>query len=573
MAKRTSDVGGGASSKASVDRMIVVLGDQLSHTSAALREMDVTRDVVVMMEVMAESTHVPSHKARAVLFLSAMRHFAHELRERGVRVWYSTLDDAGNTQTFDGEVARAAKQLKPTRVVAVEPGEHRVMAMVQGWEKLLGVPVEIAADEHFLTTHGQFVAWAKGRKELTMEFFYREQRKRLGILMEADGKTPTSGTWNYDQENRQTFGKSGPSPQPRAPVAFAPDDVTRDVMRVVQERLADAPGELDGFAWPVTRADALIALQDFIKHRLALFGPFEDAMWTGEHVLYHSALSAALNLKLLDPRECVTAALEAHAKGRAPLQSVEAFIRQLIGWREFIRGVYWLEGATYNQRNYLGQHGRLPAFYWTGDTTMRCMSETIGQVAATGFAHHIQRLMVMGNFALTSGVHPRAVSDWFLAMYVDAIDWVTLPNTLGMVMHADGTATKKPVVGTKPYCSSGQYIKKMSNYCTGCRFDPGKRTGEDACPFTVFYWDFLRRHRERFAKNPRMAQLLGNLDRFGAEQVQQITISAKRLREQMGIGAIDQSNNQGEASGRTYTRGKVAGRALRAKTGAGTLFG
>ncbi|MFN5946209.1 MAG: cryptochrome/photolyase family protein [Phycisphaerae bacterium] len=543
----------------SVRNMIVVLGDQLSHQSAALRDMDVKQDVVVMMEVCEESTHVPSHIARTVLFLSAMRHFAAELRERGVRVWYGELDDATNTQNFSHEVERAAAEMSPQRVVLMQPGEHRVAAMVQQWNKTLGVPVEVRADDHFLTTHEQFAAWAKGRKELTMEYFYREQRKRLSVLMEDDGRTPLSGTWNYDHENRLSFGKTGPSPRPKRPVRFEPDAITRDVIRVVQAKLPGLPGNVAQFAWPVTRADALVALKDFVKHRLAGFGPYEDAMWTGEPVLYHSGLSAALNLKLLDPRECVEAALAAHAKGQAPLQSVEAFIRQIIGWREFIRGVYWLEGETYNQRNYLQQHGALPSFYWTGDTPMRCLRETVSQVVDSGFAHHIQRLMVMGNFALTSGVHPRAVSDWFLAMYVDAIDWVTLPNTLGMVMHADGTASKKPVVGTKPYCSSGQYIKKMSNYCTGCKLDPSKRTGDDACPFTVFYWDFLHRHRDRFAKNPRMAQILGNLDRFGETNVQQITVSAKKLREKFGIGAIDRPRSDSEASGRTYVASRAPG--------------
>ncbi|HLP84296.1 MAG TPA: cryptochrome/photolyase family protein [Phycisphaerales bacterium] len=549
--------------------MIVVLGDQLSHTSAALRDLDPARDTVVMMEVQQESTHVPSHKARTVLFLSAMRHFAAELRDRGVRVWYTSLDDPHNTHGFMGEVQRASKELTPSRIVLTQPGEYRIARDFAAWEQQRGIPVEIREDDHFLTTHEQFARWAKGRKELTMEFFYREQRKRLNILMDPDGKAPLSGTWNYDHDNRQSFGKSGPSPRPRKPLAFEPDSITRDVMQAVNSMLPQLPGSLDNFAWPVTREQALLALKDFIKHRLPSFGPFEDAMWTSEPVLYHSMLSAALNLKLLHPRECVDAALTAHAKGAAPLQSVEAFIRQIIGWREFIRGVYWLEGESYNARNYLNQHGSLPSFYWTGDTSMRCMRECISQVVATGHAHHIQRLMVMGNFALTSGVHPRAISDWFLAMYVDAIDWVTLPNTLGMVMHADGTATKKPVVGTKPYCSSGQYIKKMSNYCSDCKFDPSKRTGDDACPFTVFYWDFLLRHRDKFSKNPRMAQILGNLDRFGESNLQQITISATRLRKQFGIGDIAKPRTDAEASGRTYTPGTGSPD----RSAASTLFG
>jgi deoxyribodipyrimidine photolyase-related protein len=289
----------------------------------------------------------------------------------------------------------------------------------------------------------------------------------------------------------------------------------------------------------VTRADALLALEDFVAHRLPLFGPYEDAMWTDEPFVYHSALSPLLNVKLLSPRQCVEAALAAYSKGAAPLQSVEAFVRQLIGWREYIRGVYDREGAAYEARNYLGHYGRLPHFYWTGDTDMACVRECVTQVVDRAFGHHIQRLMVLGNFALTAGVHPREVSDWFLAMYADGVDWATLPNALGMAMHADGTDTKGPVVGTKPYAASGAYVSRMSNYCTKCRYDPAKRDGPDACPLTVFYWDFLRRHRARFERNPRMAQIIRNLDRFGEPAVTRITISARSLRERFGVGDID----------------------------------
>lgn len=538
--------------------LIIVLGDQLDAQSLALQDADPARDVVLMMEVIEESRHVPSHAVRTVLFLSAMRHFADALRrERSLRVRYVPLDDPANTHSFSGEVLRAAQDLRPARIVLVQPGEHRVRAMVDAWRRDLAIPIDVREDAHFLTTPAQFQDWAKGRKELTMEYFYREQRRRLGILMEPDAKTPLSGTWNYDKDNRQSFPKTGPSPRPPGPRRFEPDETTRAVIDAVRRNLPNLPGVEAGglahFGWPVTREDALAALEDFVRHRLALFGPFEDAMWDDEPFVYHSVLSPLLNLKLLRPMECVDAALHAYRKGRAPLQSVEAFVRQIIGWREFIRGVYDREGAGYADRNGLGQHGRLPDFYWTGETDMACLRACVGQVVERSFAHHIQRLMVMGNFALIAGVHPRAISDWFLGMYVDGVDWATLPNTLGMAMHADGTPSSRPVVGTKPYASSGQYIKKMSNYCSGCRFDPAQRTGERACPFTVFYWDFLHRHRERFAKNPRMAQILGNLDRFGDAQLTQISVSARSLRQRLGIGDIDTSNPTHQASGRTYT--------------------
>jgi deoxyribodipyrimidine photolyase-related protein len=527
------------------------LGDQLDHQSVALRKADPKRDVVVMMEVREESTHVPSHRARTVLFLSAMRHFARELREKGWRVVYSDLDDSTNTHSFATELPRLLRThaaLKGcTGVVLVEPGEHRVVAIAKSWQTTTNLPVLLLQDEHFLTTHEQFAAWAKGRKELTMEYFYREQRRRLGVLMEEDGKNPLSGTWNYDHDNRQSFGKAGPKPRPPRARTFAPSDLTKQVIACVRAQLPALPGDdkaLDSFAYPVTREHALLALEDFVSKRLPLFGPFEDAMWTNEPHVYHSVLSSAINLKLLHPMACVRAALDAFAKGKAPLQSVEAFVRQLIGWREYIRGVYWLEGESYASRNYLDQQGELPEFYWTGNTKMACLRECVGQVVQSAFGHHIQRLMVVGNFALTSGVHPRKVSDWFLGMYVDAVDWVTLPNTLGMVMHADGVRegpdAKRPVVGTKPYASSGQYISKMSNYCTQCVYDPSNRgdtpaTRDKACPFSVFYWDFLARNRPLFAKNQRMSTILPNLDRFGPEKLTQISISAQKLRRELGI--------------------------------------
>ncbi len=532
-------------------RAIVILGDQLDHASPALKDADASRDVIVMMEVREESTHVPSHRARTVLFLSAMRHHAHRLREQGFTVIYIALDDPANTHSFSTELPRLFTTHPALhaceRITLVQPGEHRVLAIALSWQHATGKPVDILPDTHFLTTHEQFAAWAKGRKELTMEFFYREQRKRLNVLMEPDGKSPLSGTWNYDHDNRQSFGKAGPKPRPPKPRRFEPDAITLDAIACVRRCLPELPGSdeaLQAFAYPVTRSDALLALQDFVSKRLALFGPLEDAMWTDEPTVYHSVLSSAINLKLLHPLECAQAAIEAFEKGKAPLQSVEAFVRQLIGWREFIRGVYWLEGPGYAQRNYLDQHASLPAFYWSGETDMTCLRECVGQVVQSAYGHHIQRLMIVGNFALTAGVHPRSISDWFLGMYVDAVDWATLPNTLGMAMHADGIregpGAKKPVVGTKPYCSSGQYISKMSNYCSQCAFDPGNRgddpkTRDKACPFSVFYWDFLHRNRALFAKNQRMTTILPNLDRFGPEKLAQITISAQRLREKYGI--------------------------------------
>jgi len=353
-------------------------------------------------------------------------------------------------------------------------------------------------------------------------------RRRFDVLM-TEGGDPVGGAWNFDKENRETLGDD--APEIPSPISFRPDKATQDVFRLVEERFPDAYGSLDGFDWPVTRAQARRALTDFVKKRLPRFGTYQDAMATGERWLFHSRLSAALNLHLLDPRECVAAAVEAYTSGHAPINSVEGFVRQLLGWREFIRGVYWAEGPAYVERNGLRQHGDLPEMYWTGATDMRCMRESLGQVLERGYGHHIQRLMVTGNFALLAGVHPRAVSDWYLGMYVDAVDWVTLPNTLGMAMHADGG-----VVGTKPYAASGKYIQRMSDYCAGCRYDPAKRTGEAACPFTTLYWDFLIRHRRSMRDNNRMAMIFKNVDRLGEGQRAEITVEARRVRRRLGVG-------------------------------------
>lgn len=525
-------------------RLAVIFGDQLDERSAVLDELDPSGDVVLMVEAESESRHVPSHVQRTVLFLSAMRHFAERLRRRGYQVRYVRLDDPENTGSFSGEVARAIEDFMPREILCVWPGEWRVLEMVRGWPSLTGVPLRVLPDRHFLSTPEEFACWAQGKRGLVMEFFYREQRRRTGYLMHGDPPRPEGGEWNFDRKNRLSFGPKGPSPIPPEVVRFEVDEVTREVIAAVRRRLPDLPGRMESdesFGWPVNREQALEALGDFVRSRLASFGPYEDAMWSSSRFVYHSALSPSLNLKLLDPRECCEAAIGAYRRGEAPLQSVEAFVRQIIGWREFIRGVYWLEGPGYAERNGLDQHGRLPEFYWTGRTDMACVRSCLGQVLDTAYGHHIQRLMVTGNFALLAGVHPRAVSDWYLGMYADGVDWVTLPNALGMVMHADrrpGAARGVTgLVGTKPYAASGKYIQRMSDYCRGCRYDPSKRSGEGACPFTVFYWDFLLRNRERLSGNQRIGMMLRQAMAMPERERVQISIDAGLLRGRLGVEA------------------------------------
>lgn len=509
-----------------VEQLLVVFGDQLDDRSPAFDALNRDRDAILMMEVKDEATHVPSHKQRTVLFLSAMRHFALRLVEKGWRVRYVRLNDAHNTHSFDGEVRRAWKTLNAKRLIVQRPGEHRVMKMAAGWKKDFG-EVDIIEDQHFLCSTREFGEWAKGKKSLVMEMFYRRERKRLDVLMDSESR-PVGGEWNLDKENRETFKEA-----PRAPKIYRArrDAITKEVIELVERTFPESPGNVGSFGWGVTRDEAKRALGDFIEHRLARFGTHQDAMWTGEPWLYHSQVSPYVNLHLLAPMELVEPAIEKFEAREAPLNSVEGFVRQVIGWREFIRGVYWREGPKYGERNGLDQHGDLPGFYWSGETGMNCMRDSIGQVLEHGYGHHIQRLMVTGNFALISGVHPKKISDWYLGMYVDAIDWVTLPNTLGMAMHADGG-----VVGTKPYAASGKYIQRMSNYCEGCRYDPSKRTGEDACPFNTFYWEFLVRNEERLSSNMRMKMILANVKKMSKEEKVELRVSAQKRRDEFGIG-------------------------------------
>ena len=509
-----------------IGRLCVLFGDQLDRHLPERLGLDQDHDTILMVEVREESRHVASHVQRTVLFLSAMRHHAEWLEKKGWRIEYVRLDDPENTHSFGGEIARACERLAPDRLVAVRPGEHRVLSILREAADDAGLPLRLEEDPHYLTEPDDFREWASGRKELVMEYFYREQRRSLGVLVDDDGK-PVGGRWNFDKDNRDSF-KASPRPPDRP--SFKVDDITRDVMDTVREELPDLPGSIEGFNWPVTREQALYALDLFIKKCLPRFGTYQDAMWLGHRTLYHALLSPALNLKLLDPREVVERAVAACEEGDAPLNAVEGFVRQIIGWREFIRGVYWLEGEDYAGRNTLGHVGRLPEFYWDADTDMACMADAISGVLEIAYAHHISRLMVTGNFALIAGIDPKAVSDWYLGMYADAVDWVTLPNTLGMALHADGG-----VVGTKPYAASGKYIQRMSNACEHCRYDVKKRSGDDACPFNVFYWDFLIRHRDRFSDNNRMKMILKNVERMGKDERTEITVSARSLRKEFGI--------------------------------------
>ena len=497
----------------------VVLGDQLTPRLSALEGLDPARDRVLMMEVMAECTYVPHHPQKIILILSAMRHFARALEARGVAVDYIRLDDTANTQSFAREVARAVARHRPKRIIATHPGEWRVLQDMEAWEKTLGLPVEIRPDHRFICDLPRFRTWAKGRKQYRMEFFYRDMRRETGLLMEGD--EPAGGAWNYDAENRAAL-PAGVTP-PAAP-RFAPDEITRDVMALVRTRFGTHFGAAENFAWPVTARDAEAALQAFIRDRLPRFGDYQDAMAADQPFLFHSLISTSLNIGLLDPRAICVAAEQAWRDGLAPLNAVEGFIRQIIGWREYVRGLYWLLMPGYAEGNALSAKRPLPAFYWGAETSMRCMSQAVGQTRDHAYAHHIQRLMITGNFALIAGLDPAEVNRWYLSVYADAFDWVELPNTQGMALYADGG-----VMASKPYAASAAYINRMGDYCRGCAHDAKDAVGPRACPFNFLYWDFIARHAEDFARNPRMAMPVMGLRKLKPEKLAAMRAKAREF--------------------------------------------
>jgi len=501
----------------------IIFGDQLSADLSALSDLDATRDIVLMMEVREESTYVRHHKQKIVLVLSAMRHHAAALRARGVTVDYVKLDDADNTGSFTGEFQRALARHRPRRVVVTEPSEWRVQALVDEWRAQSATPVEVRDDDRYFASRARFATWARGRKTWRLEHFYREMRREHRVLLE--GGEPAGGAWNYDPVNRKRLPSAVVPPARRR---FPPDAMTREVMALVERRFPDHFGQLEAFAWPVTRADAVLALEDFIAHALPNFGDYQDAMRAGDAFLFHSLLAPALNVGLLSPGEICRAAEAAWRAGAAPLNAVEGFVRQILGWREYVRGVYWTLMPEYATRNALHATRKLPDFYWSGETRMRCLREAIGSTAQFAYSHHIQRLMVTGNFALLAGVAPQEIERWYLAVYADAFEWVEMPNTLGMAVFADGGQ-----LASKPYAASGAYIDRMSDFCAGCSYDVKQKSGENACPFNYLYWAFLIRHKSRLARNPRLAMPYRTLAAWPPEREAAVVAEADAFLEQL----------------------------------------
>lgn len=504
----------------------IIFGDQLNRSSAIFQEIDLTDDIFWMAEVRAASLQPRSHQQRSLLFISAMRHFAQALRDDKFPLVYLTLDQG--FETFSDALAESVLQHRPQRIRCVLPGDYAVLQSIKQLCHAQDILLEILPDNHFIALPGEFTRWAKGKTQWRMEYWYRSLRKRTGILMQ--GNQPLGGDWNYDKNNRGHFGKQGPGMLEPA-LVFEMDDITRAAQHDISQFFSANPGTMDLFGWPVTREQALLLLDHFIAHQLPLFGEYQDAMWTHEPWLYHSRLSAALNLKLLSPREVIERAENAYHAGHAPLNSVEGFIRQILGWREFVRGIYWSLMPTWLEMNALDAQHSLPDFYWTGDVDMHCLHHALQQVLQHGYGHHIQRLMVTGLLAQLWQTKPREIHEWYLAMYVDAVEWVELPNVLGMSQYADGGT-----MASKPYIATGQYINRMSNYCDHCKYQPEESDTENACPFTTLYWHFLERHKDRFAKHPRLGLQVKHLENMTAEKRVAISDRVADLRKRYTAG-------------------------------------
>ncbi|MCH1516628.1 MAG: cryptochrome/photolyase family protein [Alphaproteobacteria bacterium] len=497
----------------------LILGDQLTPDISSLRDADKSNDIILLCEVFAEAVYVKHHQKKIAFLFSAMRHFAAKLSESGWHVDYVRLDQKGNSHSFSGEVVRAVARHEPQSVIVTCPSEWRVLEEMRNWETTLPCAVELRDDDRFYCTLDEFASWAEGRKQLRMEYFYRELRRKTGILMSEN--EPIGGQWNYDAENR---GRAPDDLEVPKRTSFVPDDITNEVLHLVENRFGAHFGRLRPFEFAVTHEQAAYVLDRFIAERLPLFGIYQDAMVEGEAFMFHAHIGLYLNCGLLSPQQAIIAAENAYHAGAAPLNATEGFIRQILGWREFVRGLYWLKMPDYADQNALEAHRPLPAFFWTADTKMNCLKQCVSETRDHAYAHHIQRLMVLGNFALLAGLSPKDVNEWFMIVYADAYEWVELPNVSGMALYADGG-----VLASKPYASGGAYIERMSNYCRSCHYNVKQKTGEQACPFNYLYWDFLIRHQDRLSSNARMGMMYRTLSKMTDEKRATILADSQRF--------------------------------------------
>ncbi|MGB1616645.1 MAG: cryptochrome/photolyase family protein [Pseudomonadales bacterium] len=498
----------------------LILGDQLNAEHSWFDE--VRNDVVyVIAELMQEQRYVRHHIQKTAGFFLAMQAFAEELSQHGHRVHYATLDDTAGFDSLPEFLADVMAREGIAQFEYQRPDEFRLRQQLADWVADGSVVARDVSTEHFFLSDEALSEYFRPGKAHRLEHFYRKMRERFDVLM-TDGQ-PIGGQWNFDAENRKRLPKGLEIP---TPLMF--DNAAEPVLDRLKRHGVETLGSLDGaLGWPVNRMQARTLLADFCLRMLPFFGPYQDAMTDRGWSLFHARVSFALNTKMLSPQEVCDAAIAAYNErpNEIGLPAVEGFVRQILGWREFIRGIYWANMPNYATRNELDAQGELPRFYWDGQTKMACMRQAIGQSLEFAYAHHIQRLMVTGNFALLLGVHPDQVDAWYLGMYIDAVEWVEMPNTRGMSQHADGG-----LVGSKPYISSGRYIERMSDHCRDCAYNVSERVGDAACPFNVLYWDFLDRNSVRFAKNPRMRMMIKNYERLGLEDRAAITAAAESIR-------------------------------------------
>lgn len=506
----------------------LILGDQLCDKISSLEDLEAD-DVILICEVMEEATYVQHHPKKIAFLFSAMRHFAEALSIKGYNVRYVTLDDADNTGSFKGEIVRALNLTNSNRIIVTEPGEYRLLKQFEALGGELGVPIDIRPDSRFLCSIREFKAWSANRRQLRMEYFYREMRTKHHILIEMDGE-PIGGQWNFDKENRKSPPAGLSSPKR---ISHARDKITSDVLALVKTYFSGHFGNLEPFNFAVTRYQAMMELEHFITRLLPHFGDYQDCMVMGEPYLYHSLISSYLNAGLLLPLEICQMAEQAYRSGLAPLNAVEGFIRQVLGWREYVRGIYWLHMPVYGEMDYFKTTEPLPRFYWSAETKMNCVAESVLHTREHAYSHHIQRLMVTGNFALLAGLDVKQVQEWYLAVYCDAYEWVEMPNTLGMALFGDGG-----IMGSKPYAASGKYIRKMSNYCDRCHYNPDESTSENACPFNALYWDFMARNQDKLKQNHRLTHVYATWDKFGAAKQKSVRNKARDILTAMREGRL-----------------------------------
>jgi deoxyribodipyrimidine photolyase-related protein len=510
-------------------KLCFILGDQLSESLSSLTAIDKKDDVVFLCEVKEEATYVAHHPKKIAFLFSAMRHFARQLTILGYRVRYTQYNDVSNTGSFEKELYRALDEENISEIHIAHPGEWRVLEKLKRIEKQLFIPLIIHEDTRFLCSITEFNSWATGKRQLRMEYFYRMMRQKHQILMDSRGR-PVGGAWNYDEQNRKNANHIETFPNRLAPPI---DELTSEVLDLVEKEFPKHFGQLLPFHFAVTRKQALCEANYFIEHCLMYFGDYQDAMRADEVNLYHSRLSFYLNAGLLLPLELCHMAEEAFKQNRAPLNAVEGFIRQLLGWREYVRGIYWLLMPEYANRNYFNASRPLPGLYWGQETQMYCMKEVVRQTQVEAYSHHIQRLMITGNFALLAGLNPKEVCEWYLAVYADAYEWVELPNTLGMALYGDGGT-----MASKPYAASGKYIQKMSNFCKSCVYNPSDAVGESACPFNSLYWNFIAQHQDKLKSNPRLHYTYLNWGKMDQEKKKAILSKAALVLKDIENGFV-----------------------------------